>query len=202
MTDLRATVLNKLRPVRNRLETLIGGRGCVYPPPAIRLLALKGEGRLELWVVKKKPLFIKHYKVLAASGDAGPKLVEADKQVPEGVYNITALNPASRYYLSLRIDYPNVFDCYWAAQDNRQRPGSDIYLHGGAQSVGCLAIGDAAIEELFVLAADTGLANMSIVIAPYDPRVKPLDASGHPHWVNQLYKQIETEFSNYDRPVE
>jgi hypothetical protein len=201
MTQLRAAVLQKLGPVRDRLQALFNEAGCVYPPPAIRLLALKSERQIELWVADKTPLFVKQYKVLAASGEAGPKLVEGDEQVPEGVYSITALNPASRYYLSLRIDYPNAFDRHWAAHDKRQYPGSDIYLHGGAQSVGCLAIGDVAIEELFVLAADTGLANMSIVIAPCDPRVKPLNASGHPPWVKRLYTQIESEFSNFERPA-
>ena len=62
---------------------------------------------------------IHRYSVLAASGVAGPKLRQGDKQVPEGVYGISFLNPSSRYDVSLRVNYPNAFDRQMAAKDGR-----------------------------------------------------------------------------------
>ncbi|NJN46820.1 MAG: L,D-transpeptidase family protein [Candidatus Competibacteraceae bacterium] len=92
---------------------------------------------------------IKHYPVLAASGTLGPKLCEGDRQVPEGIYRIKSLNPNSAYHLSLELDYPNAFDLRQAERDGRNNPGSAICIHGKAVSVGCLAMGDTAIEELY-----------------------------------------------------
>jgi len=68
------------------------------------------------------------YRITAASGTAGPKLREGDRQVPEGIYRIVGLNPNSRYHLSMKLDYPNAFDRHQAARDGRARPGSDIFI--------------------------------------------------------------------------
>jgi murein L,D-transpeptidase YafK len=38
---------------------------------------------------------------------------------------------------------------------DRERPGGDIFIHGKAVTIGCLPIGDAAIEELYLAALDT-----------------------------------------------
>lgn len=91
--------------------------------------------------------------MLAASGGPGPKLREGDLQVPEGVYRLTAFNPNSSYHLSLRVDYPNAEDRAAedravARSDRRTSLGGDIFIHGKAVSIGCLAIGDPGIEEL------------------------------------------------------
>ena len=77
--------------------------------------------------------------------------------MPEGVYAIEAFNSNSRFHLSLKLDYPNAVDRQQAALEGRDQLGGDIFLHGKDVSVGCLAMGDAAIEELFVLVARTGI---------------------------------------------
>ena len=71
--------------------------------------------------------------------------------MPEGVYRIVALNPNSSYHLSMKLDYPTEFDLSKARAEGRTRPGSDIFIHGKAVSIGCVAVGDDAIEEIFVL---------------------------------------------------
>ena len=75
---------------------------------------------------------------------------EGDKQVPEGFYRIELLNPNSRYHLSLRVNYPNADDIERAREDRRDllNLGGDIMIHGGAESIGCIAIGNPAIEHL------------------------------------------------------
>jgi len=141
--------------------------------------------------------FLRSYSILAASGGPGPKLREGDRQVPEGIYPIELLNPNSSYHLSLRIGYPNEFDRAQAAKEGRKNLGGDIMIHGKSASIGCLAMGDEAAEDLFVLAADTGLQNIKVVLSPVDfrtgaviPKVVKL-----PDWTDGLYNQIKTEMA-------
>lgn len=82
-----------------------------YPPQEVVFLATKEEKELELWARNDGDFtFIRSYPISKASGGAGPKLREGDKQVPEGIYRITALNPNSLFHLSMRLDYPNSYD--------------------------------------------------------------------------------------------
>jgi len=167
-----------------------------YPPREVIFIALKQEKKLELWARGNGEFrFIRDYYIQAASGVAGPKLHQGDRQVPEGIYRIAGLNPNSNYHLSLKINYPNEFDLFHAWQEGRGDPGSDIFIHGKAVSIGCLAMGDEVIEELFVLTAQVGAENVKVVIAPHDPRTYPLkvDSEELPEWTPELYSIISRE---------
>lgn len=185
--------LARLLPAFLRAET-------GYPPREVVFLAMKEEAELEVWARGEGPFVqVKTYPIRKGSGRAGPKLREGDLQVPEGVYNVTYLNPNSSYHLSMKIDYPNEFDLRHARREGRDQPGGNIFIHGKAVSIGCLAMGDRAIEELFVLAADVGIENITVVIAPHDAREEPLDATAEhlPVWADDLYETIETEFHRF-----
>ncbi len=106
----------------------------------------------------------------AFSGTLGPKLREGDGQIPEGIYGIDYLNPNSRFYLSLKVSYPNASDRARAKVDGRVNLGGDIMIHGKAVTIGCVPVGDDAIEDIFYLASAVGIKNVSVVIAPYDMR--------------------------------
>lgn len=112
------------------------------------LRAFKESAELELWMKGrggwKK---FRTYPIAAASGGPGPKLKEGDGQVPEGFYSVGpgALNPASLYHLSFNIGYPNTFDRH------HQRTGSAIMVHGSFVSVGCLAMTDPVVEEIYLV---------------------------------------------------
>ena len=175
--------------------------GVAYPPEKLILLGLKKEKRLEVWAkTEGKVAFIHSYPILAASGMLGPKLREGDRQVPEGFYRIISLNPNSSYHLSMKLNYPNTFDQQHASEEGRNLLGGDIFIHGKAASIGCLAMGDPAIEELFVMVEKVGRPNVSVIIAPQDPRVSPLHTnSTHPTWTVDLYKKISEAFNRFDR---
>lgn len=181
---------NKLKPYFSKAKVS-------YPPRAVTFVALKQEKKLELWAKDNGDFqFIRSYDIQAASGRNGPKLRQGDKQVPEGIYRLEGLNPNSHYHLSMKINYPNEFDLFHAWQEGRTNPGSDIFIHGRAQSIGCLAMGDEAIEELFVLTAHVGVENVKIVIAPHDPRVYSLEADAElPEWTKELYAMISREIN-------
>lgn len=180
--------------VRARLQPRFSEIGVSYPPKKLVLFGLKQEKQLEVWVSGGSTGFrlLKTYPILAASGVIGPKLREGDKQVPEGLYKIESLNPNSRFHLALRVNYPNTFDQERGRRDGRTHLGSDIMIHGGAASIGCLAMGDQAAEDLFVLAAETGIQNISVILAPIDFRVRELSTNlpPLPEWTPELYSDI------------
>jgi len=168
-----------------------------YPPGTLTLVGLKEEKALELWARDDDGdewTLIHRYDIRAASGVAGPKLREGDKQVPEGIYRVASLNPNSSYHLSIKLDYPNAFDKAHAKEDGRDKPGTNIFIHGKAASVGCLAMGDEAIEELFVLAHRVGIENVKVLLLPHDPSDKPLQAGeSMPPWTAELYEQLAAQ---------
>ena len=188
------------KAVDARLQPLFGRARVPYPPAHVHLLAFKQERKIELWAqAGGGPVFIRSYPVLLASGKSGPKLAKGDWQVPEGIYAVTSLNSASNHYLSLKLDYPNAFDRQKAAEENRTNLGGDIFIHGKGLSRGCLAVGDAAIEELFVLAARMGAPNLRVIITPNDLRQKqpPADTKYRPVWLSELYTVIRAELASF-----
>jgi hypothetical protein len=181
---------------RARLAPYFRRAAVSYPPSALAFVGLKHERRLEVCARNSGAWrLIRSYPIIAASGKAGPKLREGDMQVPEGVYEIESLNPNSLYHLALRISYPNDFDRARAAEDGRDKLGGDIMIHGSNGSVGCLAMGDVAAEELFVLAADTGIRRTQVILAPLDFRRRGLDMEGPP-WLDDLYRQVREELAD------
>ena len=185
------------RPTEAALSPLFASKGLSYPPKKMTLLAMKQERILELWASdNSKDYFkIKEYPILAASGKLGPKLREGDRQVPEGIYKVIGFNPNSAYHISMKLNYPNSFDLNMARNEGRNNPGSDIFIHGKSASVGCLAMGDSAIEELFTLSYKTGKNHLEVIISPSDPRKAPLvPPDNSPEWVGTIYESIENKF--------
>lgn len=183
-----------------RMESHFRAANVPYPPERVAFLAFKKEKRLELWARKDDAwVFIRSYPILAASGHAGPKLREGDRQVPEGVYRIEALNPNSSYHLSMKLNYPNEYDWEKARQEGRAHPGSDIFIHGKALSIGCLAMGDEAIEELFCLIGLVWPTEVKVLIAPNDLRCgRPAESgASNPSWVGELYEALRRELAPF-----
>ncbi len=200
-----ADVVATLGPAaRARLAPHFARAGVSFPPRALTLVAFKAERRLELWAeARGAPRFVRAWVIQAASGGPGPKLREGDLQVPEGIYRVLWLNPASNYHLSLKLDYPNAFDRAQARRDGRTRLGGDIFIHGRAVSIGCLALGDQAIEELFVLVADVGVARTRVLIVPVDLRARELredELRPDLPWLAGLYDRLRHELRRYPAP--
>lgn len=182
-------VVTTLGPqAESRLHAHFNNAGITYPPEAVALLGLKAEKQLELWAGNgQRWTHVTTYPILGASGGVGPKLREGDRQVPEGVYRIEVLNPNSRYHLSMKVSYPNEFDRDKAALEGRSQLGGDIFIHGKQASIGCLAMGDPVIEELFLLVHRIGLDRVDLILAPHDlRRLPPLDTP-EPEWLPELY---------------
>lgn len=175
--------------------------GVAYPPKDIALLAFKKEQTIQLWAKDSHEhwQYIHTYPLTAYSGTLGPKLREYDKQIPEGIYRLTTFNPFSTMHLSMMINYPNEFDREQANRDGRRKLGGDIFLHGKSRSVGCLAVGDNAIDELFLLTHRVGLGHVQLIIAPNDLRKdKPAtNALIQPKWLPVLYQRIAKALNRF-----
>ncbi len=131
----------------------------------IRIFKLTAE--LEVWV-KSDDYYqlLKIYPICKQSGYLGPKLIEGDKQGPEGFYSVTKnnLNPNSQYYLSFNIGFPNSYDRL------HNRTGSALMVHGDCISVGCYAMGDEKIDEIYKLvesALESGQQEVLVHIFPF-----------------------------------
>jgi hypothetical protein len=179
---------------RARLAPYFAAAGVRYPPARFVVLAFKRERELDLLAAGpgRDLAFIRSYWIQGASGGLGPKLRVGDGQVPEGIYTIEYLNPNSVAHLSLALSYPNDYDRSRAEEDGRDDLGGDIMIHGGSGSIGCLAVGDEAAEDLFVLAADAGWRDAVVVVSPVDFRRSVLPADYRPPagWVDDLYASL------------
>jgi murein L,D-transpeptidase YafK len=197
----KATVAERVEQygsqARKRLEPYFEKVGVNYPPDEVILVGLKQEKIIEVWARNNDKSFrkVREYPILGSSGVLGPKLEEGDNQVPEGIYSIESLNPNSRFHLALRLNYPNEFDLTYAKAEGRTHLGGDIMIHGSSVSIGCLAMGNEAIEELFVLAADTGIKRIKVILSPVDFRKAELPQINPKllEWTDKLYSQIRME---------
>jgi murein L,D-transpeptidase YafK len=143
ITDRAADARERTLPT---IKAKFKERKISFPPQALVLRAFKSEAELELWSGGK---WLKTYPIVRMSGVLGPKRREGDLQVPEGLYYINRFNPKSRFHLSLGLNYPNAAD---RILGDASRPGGDIFIHGSNVSIGCLAMGDDQIEEIYTIA--------------------------------------------------
>jgi len=151
--------------------------------------AFKEERELELFLETDNGTYelLRTYPIAAASGKLGPKLEEGDSQVPEGFYfsSQQSMKPDSAFHLGFNIGYPNAYDRAYG------RTGSFIMVHGSNVSIGCLAMTDAKIEEIYWLcqaALDAGQSFFRVHIFPFrmtEKRMQQAASSTHyPFWKN------------------
>lgn len=184
------------KDVWNRLEKNleIAGYKMDYPQEII-LVAFKEERILQVYSKDYSGIkLIKEYPFTGFSGQLGPKLKEGDKQIPEGIYKVEYLNPNSSYYLSIKVSYPNEFDKSKTEFTNVSEMGGDIFIHGKSATIGCIPIGDKAIEEVFLLTQKAINNDIKVIISPRDfrinskyPKIEKID------WENELYDTIHNE---------
>jgi murein L,D-transpeptidase YafK len=136
----------------------------------ILIVAYKAEKQLEIFAKTKNQTsykLIADYRICASSGNLGPKRKSGDNQVPEGFYKIDRFNPASNFYLSLGINYPNQSDRKKSTASNL---GGDIFIHGSCVTIGCLPMTDDKIKEIYlyaVYARNNGQSDIPVYIFPF-----------------------------------
>jgi murein L,D-transpeptidase YafK len=186
---------------REKLTPYFANANLPYAPHDIAFVIFKKSKKFVVYArnnSQQQWRYIKTFPIYAASGGAGPKLHEGDDQVPEGIYHIIGLNPRSHFDLSMHLNYPNQFDLKEAKRDNRSHLGGDIFIHGNRRSIGCIAIGDKAIQQVFPLVYSVGEHHVTVVIAPSDLRKNfPIMNREHLPWVPTLYARLRKELEQF-----
>lgn len=141
-------------------------------PIFLRIIKTRnGQGRdgyLEAFAENSQGEFI-HFKtwdICTWSGVLGPKKRQGDRQSPEGFYFVrpSQMNPNSSYHLSFNLGYPNAYD------RSHGRTGDFLMVHGDCVSIGCYAMTDQGIEEIYTLmsaAFDGGQPFVRVHIFPF-----------------------------------
>lgn len=148
------------------------------PKKGTLIRIFKESSELEVWKETTSGGYrlLTTYHICAWSGDLGPKIVEGDRQSPEGFYTITPglLNPNSNYYLAFNTGFPNKFDRAWG------RTGSDLMVHGDCSSRGCYSMTDESIAEIYAIVRETfagGIPSVQLQIFPF--RMTPHNLAVH-----------------------
>ena len=135
----------------------------------IYIRIFKHSKELELWGKNKNDKtfkILKTYDVCRTCGKLGPKRQQGDMQIPEGFYHVDAFNPASNFYLSMRVNYPNKSDKILGVKGNL---GGNICIHGACVTIGCVPITDDKIKELYLFcieAKNSGQSKIPVTIFP------------------------------------
>jgi murein L,D-transpeptidase YafK len=181
------------------LEHLIKSKGFNAKKFRIFIRVFKEEQKTEIWISKNtrsKFELLKTYQIARSSGILGPKRAEGDLQVPEGFYYIDRFNPLSSYYLSLGINYPNESDKILG----KEKPGSDIFIHGSDVTVGCVPLTDDKIKEVYALAVQArncGQEKIEVHIFPFEMSEKKLEARKYDN--NYIFwKSIQPGFLHFE----
>jgi murein L,D-transpeptidase YafK len=132
---------------RRTLPTRLAAKGLRQGQP-VYVRIFKQEAALELWMEGDQGWrLFQSYPICRFSGHLGPKLQQGDRQAPEGFYQVSLaqLNPNSRHHLSFNLGFPNAYD------RAHGRTGSFLMVHGGCSSVGCYAMTDPAVDDIYAL---------------------------------------------------
>lgn len=170
-------------------------------PVMLRIFKLEGE--LEMWRQDILGVWqlIAVYDICKFSGDLGPKLRVGDRQAPEGFYTITPwqMNPGSREFLSFDTGYPNAFD------RAHKRTGSALMVHGGCSSIGCYAMQDAPMQDIYAAMRDAfrgGQREIQLHIYPF--RMGTMTMAQHAGSKNMdFWRQLKVGYDLFEqRPRE
>jgi len=187
-----------LQRVQPGLQQALEKQGLRYGAP-IFIRIFKQPAILEVWVENAQKKFekFKTYPICQYSGELGPKLKEGDSQAPEGFYAVGArqLNPHSDFHLAFNLGYPNAYDRV------HQRTGSYLMVHGNCVSIGCYAMTDAGIEEIYSLAyaaLQQGQAFFRVHIFPFPLTEARLAAAREMPWY-AFWENLKTGYDWFER---
>ena len=163
------------------LATELADKGLEFGAPVFFRLT-KQPAELTVFVKNEAGTYevFRTWPVCRVSGVLGPKQREGDMQAPEGFYTVAPdqMNPHSSFHLSFNLGYPNAFD------RAHGRTGSYLMVHGDCVSIGCFAMTDDSIEEIWTLmqaAFEGGQSEIPVHIFPFEMTAANLQRhSGHP----------------------
>jgi murein L,D-transpeptidase YafK len=164
----------------------------------ILMRVFKREFEVEVWV-KRDDGFVRFatYPICMWSGDLGPKLKQGDGQAPEGFYTVDAkaLNPNSKYHRSFNLGFPNAYD------RAHGRTGSLLMMHGDCRSIGCYAMTDPVIDEIWTLVtAALGAGQKQFQVQAFPFRMTERNMSWRSHDAQaQFWKELKAGYDLFEK---
>jgi murein L,D-transpeptidase YafK len=160
----------------------------------------KESDEFELWIesaTTQKFALFRTYTIAGMSGNLGPKMAEGDLQAPEGFYAVgkRLMNPQSSYHLAFNIGYPNKYD------RSHQRTGSAIMVHGSTASIGCFAMTNEKIEEIYTLcdaALNNGQSFFRVHSFPFRLTDQKLAAVSNHKW-HGFWKELQAGYLHFEQ---
>lgn len=180
-----------------RFETRLLEKGVKEGAPVF-IRIFKQESELELWLHNgKRFVHFATYPTCYWSGSLGPKLKEGDGQSPEGFYTVASsqLNPNSRWHRSFNLGFPNAFDRSYG------RTGSFLMVHGGCASIGCYAMTDPVVDEIWRLvtaALKNGQSRFSVHAFPFRMTESNMDWYADKRW-NVYWRDLKKGHDLFER---
>lgn len=177
----------------------LNSKPTTQPDSSIFIQIFKQEGVLELYqkTAVGKYKLVKTYPICKFSGGLGPKKIEGDLKSPEGFYQITRsqLNPNSRYYRSINLGFPNEFD------KTQGYSGNYLMIHGSCVSVGCYAMTDKSMGEIYQTveqALQNGQPAVDVSIYPFRmTKMNMLRYRNSTHYA--FWKQLQPAYDYFER---
>ncbi|MEM1370843.1 MAG: murein L,D-transpeptidase family protein [Pseudomonadota bacterium] len=166
-----------------RRDERLAKKGLRLGQPII-LRIFKSEAEAEVWMERDgRFIHFATYPICHWSGALGPKLKEGDKQSPEGFYTVTKrrLHRSGRWPRSLNLGFPNALD------RSLERTGSYLLIHGGCSSVGCFAMTNPVMEEIYDLttaALKGGQKHIPVHIFPFHMTQANLAKHENSKWID------------------
>lgn len=184
-------------PDLGQLDERLAAKG-LKAGAAMFLRIFKSESELEVWMQKgTQYVLFATYPICHWAGTLGPKLREGDRQNPEGFYSIGArqLHRIGRWPRSLNIGFPNSFD------RSHGRTGSYILVHGGCSSVGCFAMTNAVMSEIFALTEQSlraGQARVDLHVFPFRMTDANLAAQAQSPWID-FWRNLKEGYDAFEQ---
>ena len=174
LTGCSSLIPKDQQPLSSRTANVLAAMDTSAEAPML-VRVFKESSELEVWKPDSRGRYrlFKTYTICKWSGELGPKIKEGDYQSPEGFYNVTPgmMNPKSSYYLSFNTGFPNKFDRAYG------RTGTDLMVHGDCKSVGCYAMTDDQMKEIYALARESfngGNTSFKLELYPFRMTVENL----------------------------
>lgn len=184
-------------PDTTRLSERLAAAGLKSGAPMLMRI-FKASSELEVWMEKGDSyVLFATYPICHWSGTLGPKLKEGDKQTPEGFYTLTnrQLRHLGRWRLAMNLGFPNAFD------RTHKRDGSYILMHGGCSSVGCFAMTNPVISEVYGLAKAAikdGQRHLPVHVFPFRPTEGAMAQHAESPW-HGFWTSLKAAYTSFER---
>lgn len=165
---------------------------------SIYLRIFKDQDQLEVWIKSgSRYKLFKSYNICYYSGGLGTKTRSGDRKSPEGFYTIgpKQLNPVSNYHLAINIGYPN------KVEQLKKYTGNAVMIHGYCASIGCYAMTDQRIEEIYTLiykALENGQQKINLDIFPFRMDKAHMNFYGHLPYLS-FWKTLKPGYDLFEK---